>query len=67
MMIVELRHCVVISLDDIPIVQLNVNPVEMLILLFDVSDEVDLGDRLISFKFPIMKPEGSWSLKSWDS
>ena len=56
--------CVVISLDDIPIVQLNVNPVDMLILLFDVSDEVDLGDRLISFKFPIMKPEGSWSLKS---
>ena len=64
MMIDELRHCVVISLDDIPIVQLNVNPVEMLILLFHVSDEVDLGDRLISFKFPIMKPEGSWSLKS---
>ena len=64
MMIVELRHCVVISLDDIPIVQLKVNPVDMLILLFDVSDEVDLGDRLISFKFPIMKPEGSWSLKS---
>ena len=64
MMIVELRHCIVISLDDIPIVQLNVNHVDMLIRLSDVSDDVDLGDRLISFKFPIMKPEGSWSLKS---
>ena len=41
MMIVELHHCVVISLADIPIVQLNVNPVYMLILLFDVSDDVD--------------------------